>query len=203
MKSVYKKLLLCSCAVLLLLSGCSGSDEEKPKTEEKIKIVANEIYEAPSNPTKEQAKAYNKLSKALKGDDEQKIAELVAQSFAYDFFTLYNKKNEQDVGGLTYLPEASREEFKQYAISYYYGNYSTVVNQYDKESLPYVQEDKIVKTTATPLIYNDLTYDTGYMITMELKYKDSEISADALRRKMVVQVMKDEQGIYRVIGETD
>lgn len=197
MKFSLKKMMIPMIVVGLLISGCNSKEEKKE--EKKVTINANEVYETPQNPTSEQAKVYNQLSKALEGDEEEKIAQLVGTSFAYDFFTLSNKKSESEVGGLTFIPEASREDFKQYAISYYYGNYATIVNQYSKDSLPHLKMHDIKKSVATPLIYNDLTYD-GYMVTLSVKYKESELEEAALKTEMEIQVIKDVDGIFKVIA---
>ncbi|MEG1629677.1 MAG: hypothetical protein RR345_01060 [Erysipelotrichaceae bacterium] len=197
MKHNLKKITISACAVLLLIAGCGKKEEPKKET---IKIVSNDVYETPIKPTLEGKKAYNKLSKALDGDNSAKIAENVAINFAYDFFTLSNKKDENQIGGLTFIPEVSRAEFTNYALSYYYGNYKSIVNKYGKEALPYMTSCVVKKSEEASLMYQDLTYD-GFMVTLNCKYKESDLSQEKLKTKMVVQVIYDNtDAVYRVIA---
>lgn len=194
-----KKFMIVCCAFSVLALGGCGKDEKEETPKEKIKIVENSVYETPKKPTEEMKKVYNQLSKALDGSDDAKKAELVGVNFAYQFFTLSNKTGNEDVGGLTFIPEASREEFKQYAVSYYYGNYKTVVNQHGKDSLPYVKSHKVTGVEATQLIYNDQTYD-GYFVKLKLTYKSSELKEKQLKTTMTLQVIPDDNGVWRVIA---
>ncbi|MEF9962432.1 MAG: ferrichrome ABC transporter substrate-binding protein [Erysipelotrichaceae bacterium] len=197
MKQNLKAITICACAVLLLVAGCGKKEEPKKET---IKIVSNDLYETPKKATLEATKAYNKLSKALEGNNQQKIAELVAVNFAYDFFTLANKKDENQVGGLTFIPEISREEFTNYALSYYYGNYMNIVNKYGKEALPYMNGCSVKKSEEAKIIYQDLTYD-GYIVNLDCKYKESDLAQSKLKTKMEVQVIYDNQdAIFKVVA---
>ena len=54
--------------------------------------------------------------------NREKISEDVAICFVYDFFTLKNKEDSTDVGGLTYLPQSRIEEFSEFAQRNYYKN---------------------------------------------------------------------------------
>ena len=130
-------------AMVFTVSGCSGgSDKESKKEEDKkepvVSMVANDVYVEPVNPTNAQITAYNKLSAALENQDTQEEAKQVAVSFAFDFFTLSNKKDQSDLGGLEFIPTAYINKFKDFATAYYYGNYPTIVNEYGKDSLPEV-----------------------------------------------------------------
>lgn len=201
MKNFMKKFLVC-CSVfsLLLVSGCQKGEEEPQK--EELTLITNDVYEAPSNPTQEQIKVFNELSEALKsGASDDKIASLVAVNFAYDFFSLYNKTDKNDIGGLQFLPSTSREEFVNMAAYKYYNNYDTVVSQYSKDDLPNVIMHEVTSTKAGQFSLNGITYD-GYAVALTLKYKDSKISADALKTSMNMQVI-DMNGVYYVIAAED
>lgn len=202
MKELWKKAFLCfAVGSLLLVSGCQNKAEQEPE-EEQVQIITNDVYEAPGNPTEEQIKVYNELSEALKSNaQEDKIAELVAVNFAYQFFTLYNKEGKEDVGGLTFIPEEDREDFSSYAKYQYYNNYATIVSQYSKEDLPNVILHEVGSVEATQLTYNNLMYD-GYVVSLTLKYKESELPADGLKTTMHVQVINN-NGTYQVIAVED
>ena len=72
MNQIAKKLLLCvGILSVTMVSGCSSDDSSKKKetakNEEKaeVKMVANDLYVEPLNPTQAQIEAYNKLSEAI------------------------------------------------------------------------------------------------------------------------------------------
>lgn len=197
MKKIFLGLSVCS---LLIVSGCQKEEEAPQK--EIVKLVANDVYEAPSNPTQEQIKVYNELSEALSSNaQDQKLAELVAVNFAYEFFSLYDKSGKDDVGGLTFMPEESRDEFKSYATYKYYNNYSTVLSQYSKEDLPNVIMHEVTSVQPSQLSYNQQAYD-GYIVSLTLKYADSQLPADGLKTSMKVQVINN-LGTYQVIAVED
>lgn len=200
MKELRKKILLsffvCS---LLLVTGCQNKEETKDPEEEQVQIVSNDVYETPANPTKEQTLVYNELSEALKGNaQDDKIAELVAVNFAYQFFSLSNKTGKDDIGGLTFIPEDDREDFSTDAKYKYYNNYSTIVSQYSKEDLPNVILHEVTSVEASTLTYHQLMYD-GFIVALTLKYQESELPADGLKTTMHVQVMNN-NGVYQVIA---
>ena len=196
-----KKITLAVCTMMLLIvSGCGNNDKEEVKKEEKTKLVVNDVYEAPKKANEAQIKLFNRLSKAInEQDSEEEIAKLVACNFAFDFFTLSNKEDGSDVGGLTYLPENYREEFSVFAQNHYYNSYATIVKQYDKDSLPTMAEVKVEKTTPSALYVGDITGD-GYMIELTAKYENTELSNDALKTSMTIQVLINDSGRAEVIG---
>lgn len=201
MKKYIKKLLI-SFGVLsmLVMSGCEKKAEEPPK--EAVKLVTNTIYEAPTNPYDEQILAYNELSKALSSNaSDDQVATQVAVNFAYDFFTLYNKSGKDDVGGLTFIPMKSVEEFQEYATYKYYSNYDTIVKQYGSDQLPKVTMHEVNSCQAGKYTYNNATYD-GFLVKLTLKYADSKVGAEAFKTTMSIQVI-NEQNIYRVIVVED
>lgn len=195
MKANLKKIFLTICAFsLVALTGCS-----KEEKKEDVQLISNTVYDAPTNPTDEQIGVYNELSIALNGTGtEEKVAELVAVNFAYEFYTLKNKTGKEDVGGLTFLPEVDRDEFKSYAMYKYYTNYQTVVSQYGEESLPNVILHEVNSAQATSITYNNLVYN-GYIITLTLKYEASKLPQDGLKDKVAIQVVY-ENGVARVVA---
>lgn len=200
MKNFRKMTLALFACLLFTVSGCGGEDSEKEEANKKVELVTNEIYEAPQDPNNTQTELFNQLSEALKdGADEEKCAELVAKNFAFDFLTLANKKDGTDIGGLTYLPQDYREEFSLYAQSNYYNSYATIVKQYDKDSLPQMKELKTEKITPSSLYIGEASGE-GYIVSLTAKYENTELSNDALKTTMSIQVMKNAQGRLEVIG---
>lgn len=189
-----KKIGALSLALLMILSGCNKKPEEPvvkdPVVEEpKIEIVGNEIYISPTNPSNVYAKAFNKLSNDLANEaNTQVIAEDLVTCFGYDFYTLKNKVDENDIGGLTFLPDDKAEEFKSYAIAHYYQNFDSIVQEYGIDALPEVVDVEINETTLTSTTYNGYTYD-AYEIGATLTYAETKIPMEELKTEIKATVI--------------
>ena len=177
------KFILCGC----LLCGCT-SNEKEPPVVDPVKIVSNEIYEDPKNPNANYTLAYNKLSEDLDKKDYAAVAEDVAICFVYDFFTLSNKTDASDVGGLAYLPKNRAEEFKDYAEKYFYKNYPSLVNEYGQENLPEVKNVIVESKAEVEVEYLGYTYD-GYEFTIVAEYNDTSIPKDKLKTNMTISCL--------------
>lgn len=180
--------------MVMTVSGCSGgSDKESKKEEDKkepaVSMVANDVYVEPVNPTEAQITAYNKLSAALENQDTQEEAKQVAVSFVYDFFTLSNKKDQSDLGGLEFIPTGYINKFKDFATAYYYGNYPTIVNEYGKDSLPEVSDVQISGfEEAQGLQYNAQPVE-GYYVNLKVTYKEGKLPADKLKTSIKITLI--------------
>ena len=190
--------LMIACCLLLQLVACSQSNEETNKQnnenkqevvekEDIVKLIENDKYISPLKPTKAQIEAYNQLSEAIEKEDSKKEAEYVAISFIYDFFTLKNKKDRDDVGGLQFIPSDMIGSFYQFAQSYYYGNYPVIVNTYGKDSLPEVVSVEVTSMEEVELEYN-YSYCSGYELNVNVTYEKSKV--DSLKTTMKIQIMK-------------
>lgn len=197
MKNIFMSFAILS---LVILGGCDT--QETPVVEEEIKIVSNNIYEVPKNPTKEQITVFNELSKALTSNaSDDEVASLVAVNFAYNFYSLYGKESKSDIGGLQFLPELSREEFSSYASYKYYHNYDTVVSTYGKDDLPNVISHQVKSVSASQFLYNQLQYD-GFEVILALNYQESGLAVGKLKSNVTMQIINN-NGRYEVIASED
>ncbi|OCN03819.1 hypothetical protein A4S06_04440 [Erysipelotrichaceae bacterium MTC7] len=202
MKKIGKLFLVLMLATLV---ACGGSKDEKVE-EAKTQLKTNDVYEAPTNAFEYQVVTYNKLTSALKGSNEEKTAQLVAENFVIDFFSLKNKDSSENVGGLTYIPEAHREEWKTFAMNYVYANYRFISDEYGKANLPIVKEVKVENTTTEALTFNvtipgdeSLGTETtveeqdfdAYVITLGITYDDTSVSKDELKTEATVYVINN------------
>lgn len=195
MKIIWKKTFLCmSVLSLTLLGGCDNNTEENKNTsqeaqteEKEVKLVENDLYVEPLNPTQAQIEAYNLLSEAVANEDHEKEAEMVAVNFAYDFFTLSNKEDSEDLGGLQFIPTDKIGYFMEFARSYYYGNYPTIVNEYGKDNLPEVSGYTVESVTASEHTYNGSPCN-GYDIKLTLTYKETEV--ERLKTSLTISVIE-------------
>ena len=176
MNQIAKKLLLCvGILSVTMVSGCSSDDSSKKKetakNEEKaeVKMVANDLYVEPLNPTQAQIEAYNKLSQAITSEDRKEEATMVAVSFAFDFFS------------------DKIRNFMEFAQAYYYGNYPTIVNEYGKKSLPEVSGYKVDAVEAKDYTYNGSAC-RGYDVKLTLTYAETEV--ESLKKSMTISVIE-------------
>ena len=175
MKKVFK--LLCCC---FLLFGCKPNEDTPEIIVENVTLVSNETYEDPKNPSNALKKAFNSLSEHVNEQDMEKVSEDVAICFVYDFFTLKNKENGTDIGGLTYLPQSRVEEFSEFALRNYYKNYDTILNELGKKSLPEVINVTVQSKTEAEVEYKNNMYE-GYTFNLSVEYADSKIPVEELK----------------------
>ena len=175
MKKLLK--LLCCC---FLLVGCKTEEDSPIVKEENVVLVSNETYEDPKNPSNAFKKAFNLLSEHINNQDMEKVSEDVAICFVYDFFTLKNKADGTDVGGLTYLPQNRVEEFSEFAVRNYYKNYDAIVNEHGKSSLPEVVNVTVQSKTETEVEYKNETY-SGYTFNLTVEYEETKIPVEELK----------------------
>lgn len=193
---------------LILVGGCSQKPEpleEDPQVnepvEEVVELVGNEIYVSPENPSNAYALAFNELSQAIVDKDHQAIAQSVVKCFAFDFYSLQGKSDENDVGGLTYLPDDRSEEFKSYATTHYYKHISDIVNEYGETSLPQVKSVVIDDTVEKSFTYQENSY-SGYEISATLAYEKTMLDETTLKTKIQASVINlgGEIPVYVIIA---
>ena len=103
--------------------------------------------------------------------DEDKYAELVGKLFLSDFFTLTNKLNRTDVGGVQFVYEDYHEDFVANAgVTVYAGMYNNLIGQ-RKDDLPEVSEVVMKSLTQKEFGHVDSIYDSNaYFLEYEIKY---------------------------------
>lgn len=183
---------LSSCAVL---SGCQDTSKNNDQTEKKeettkVTVQENDTYWAPINPTSYIAKTYDEVSASLNKSDEEQ-AQAVAKAFIADFFTLSNKDNDGDIGGLDYIPSTSNEAFQEYAKYYYYNNYAIILTNEGKDALPQVENITLSNVKPETVTYMDKQYD-GYTMDANIEYvKASDASDFKTSAKCTIIKMQD------------
>lgn len=105
------------------------------------------------------------LKKVLNEDniDFDEYAELLSKMFVIDFYTLDNKLNKYDVGGLQFLDADIYKGFNLKAMDTIY-KYIGVI-----EGAPDVNFVEIVDIKDKNILYNEETYE-GYSVTLSWKY---------------------------------
>jgi hypothetical protein len=143
------------------LRDASDFEEEEEEEEEQIS----------SSSSKNEKPQYtiNELNALYEKGLNETVAKAVVQTFAADFFTLINKSDGNDVGGLDYIPSDCAADFKEYASFYYYNNYSLILAKYGEAYLPNVTAVNIESCKKVEAEYLGYDFD-GYEITISLEY---------------------------------
>lgn len=181
-----KRIMKILCCGMLFLSGCQH-DEPKPDPieEEPIKIVSNDTYADPKNPSNAYAQAFNQLSADLKDENMEKVSEDVAICFVFDFFTLKNKQDASDIGGLAYLPQNRVDEFAAFAQQHFYRNYDSIVTEKGVDSLPEVIHVTIDSKKEKQVDYLDEDY-RGYEYEISVEYAETKMNLNELKTKLTM-----------------
>lgn len=192
-----RKILSIAACTLLLLQGCNKEVVEpvdEPEVEE-VTMIENDLYKAPTNPTQEHIVEFNKLSTAVKEENYAEEAKQVAVCFTYDFFDLSSKSGSDDIGGLQYIPSGMVEEFTEYANMFYYTNYDLITNQYGEASLPMIKSHEVTAIEPGFFEYQGVTYD-GYEVILNVVYRESKLSAEAMKTRVELQLINMEDVDY-------
>lgn len=146
-------------------------------------------YTSYSRDTKLYKDTFNELKKVLEQDtiDYQKYAEYITKLFVIDFYTLNNKMNKSDVGGLQYIQSNMKSNFVLNAsdtIYKYVGNIekSPEVNSV---TLTNIENNKFIVGT---------TEHESYKVSLSWEYKEDL----GYETKGTFMVMKDEDKLYIV-----
>lgn len=133
---------------------------------------------------------FNELRDLLKEDnvDYEKYAELISKLFVIDLYTINNKKNSYDVGGIDYVYD--KENFKISVQESLY-KYLENKNKRDNSKLPEVESIEVLSNEESKFTYNEKEYDS-YLITLSWKYK-KDLGYDD---KAEVEVVKIDDKLY-------
>ncbi len=153
MKKVIKVL---SILVILCLVGCGiyfgvKKFTEKEKKEPrptgqvvKVDVIEKFDYKLYENSSKLYTSLYYDLKDELKKKDEevdeQRYAELIAQMFVSEFYSLGLRVTNQDVGGMEFVHSAIRDNFKLKSVNTLYKFVESNVYGDRKQELPIVTE---------------------------------------------------------------
>lgn len=168
MKNKYKRLLIV-IVILIIILGIVGVVYKLSKTEEEETIKVLDVidgfsYELKETDSKLKKDLFYELEKTLKEDDiDYKIyAELLSKIFVVDVFSLNNKMNKYDIGGLEFIFESEKDKFKTLMSDTLY---DVVENNYDgkrKQELPLVNSVTIIECTDSKFEFDNeelLAYD--------------------------------------------
>ncbi len=114
---------------------------------------------------------FNHLEELLKAEeiDYSEYAKSLAKLFIIDFYTLDNKINKYDVGGLEYILNDKREMFQAKAMDTIYND--IIDNTYNdrNQALPVVKTVEVLDVSETEITLNN-TKTPSYKVTLNFTY---------------------------------
>lgn len=151
-------------------------EEVKPEVVE-VKAIDNigkfgyVLYE---NKTEVYKEYFNNLKETLNQEiiDEKKYAELLAELFVIDFYTLSNKVSNTDIGGIEFVHKEAKDTFILAAKDTIYKYVESNVYGDRKQKLPEVATVTLVNTKNEKFTGETVTDDNCYKVEMNLTYKE-------------------------------
>jgi hypothetical protein len=115
-----------------ILTAGFGDDDSEITTKQIGPYVVN------AQQTERQEQLEEQLLAALDANDQEAIKRNVTEYFVSDFFTLRDKRNLNDIGGIGFVLPDTRARFSTNAIDSYYRDLADFKNAFDNENLPLV-----------------------------------------------------------------
>ena len=177
-----KRLLILIIVILLTLivSGVILYIHKKGNNDDKTKeiVVTNNIekygYVLTDNDTDYYKELFEKLKNTLNEEnvDEEIYVNLVSQLFITDFYTLSNKLNSSDVGGLQYVLTSARDNFALKAKDTLYKSIKSNLYGDRVQTLPTVSKVSIDSVVNTTYKYGDTTDNKAYSVKASVTYSE-------------------------------
>ena len=175
MKKKYKISLLLIIIVILLLIGLTGyflftKNKEKETIVNVVDKIENFNYTLDDRDTKLMHENFEELSKILDKEEinYEEYAKCLAKLFIIDLFTIDNKNNKYDVGGVEYILESDQANFRINIENSLYDGIEVKENR--KQNLPIVDKIEIVDLKEIKYEYDKKEYE-AYEINLTWDYK--------------------------------
>ena len=143
----------------------------------KINKTISEIkeygYVLDKNETKEYKDRFKKLSEILKEKpvNEERYVSLITEMFIIDFYTLSDKLNKNDIGGIQFIHNDLKNNFILQAKETIYKYIENNPNSKNNNKLPTIKQVNIKNIEKTVFTYNN-TDPNSYKVTVEWSYKE-------------------------------
>ncbi|MDD3187676.1 MAG: hypothetical protein PHD02_04345 [Bacilli bacterium] len=134
--------------------------------------ITNYGYSLSSNDTNIYSDYFSELKNLLNENNfnEEEYAELVAKLFVIDFYTLDNKMNNSDVGGLEFVYSDIVSNFKQKAEDTIYKYIESNIYGKREQELPIVTDVSVESIKNVIYNYDGLTDKNAYEVEVSISY---------------------------------
>ena len=165
-------IIICSIGINKYLT---KDPEEEPKNTTKVVNDIKEYgYTLDDRDTKYMQEEFNNLHEILNAEEinYEDYAQSIAKLFIIDFYTLNNKINKYDVGGLEYVYLPKKEEFNSKAMDTIYKDIIDNTYQDRVQDLPEITNVEVLDVKENEIEVNK-TKMSGYKVTMRYIYKEN------------------------------
>ncbi len=185
-------LLIVILTVLCIIFFVYKNNHTKKKTQEAkvVDSIKGYGYKLHDNDSKLYKEIFEELKKNLENEkiDEEKYAESISKLFIIDFFTLENKRTNDDIGGIDFVHKDALENFKLKAKDTMYKYIESNVYGDRKQELPEVNKINEVKLETTKVSYKNIKDSKAYKVHITFDYKKD---LGYVKEKNIVLVHED------------
>ncbi len=172
-----RKIVIFSIYILFILLIIIGIvkilTKDKPKNVQVVDSIDNYGYTLNDNATSYYKQTFNELSDLLSNEsiDEKSYAQLVSKLFISDLYTLDNKLNKNDIGGMQFVYKDFVDDFSSYSKSTIYKYVENNMYNDRTQDLPVVTNVIINSVNNDDFKYNDKVFENSYYIDLTLEYE--------------------------------
>lgn len=170
------------------------------KGSERKKLDSIELYgyTLSKNDTDIYKTYFKELSKTLNENpiDYNEYAKLISKLFVIDLYTLDNKLASTDIGGLEFLHNDLKDNFKENIGSTLYNYVESNIDGKRTQELPIVKDVEVTDVFETKYTYNKTEYD-AYIVSTNITYEKNL----GYPSSMKLTIIKDNNILYIVKGE--
>lgn len=202
MRRRYKIILVIIITLVLVIGGLTAYMfffRKIDKTTENVSNIIHTIekfdYSLEDRDTDLMKEEFYGLEKILKAEeiDYSLYAQSLSKLFIIDVFTIDNKSNKYDIGGLEYLLKEEQEKFKNILIDTLYANVIDDSNSIRKQDLPIVKNVSVINITEDTYLLKDEPKE-AYNVNMLWEYK-KDLGYDS---KACITLIKEENKLFIV-----
>lgn len=147
-------------------------DEIKSSSGEEVKIletIENYGYVLTVNDTALFKEEFKKLKNILAKEeiDKEKYAESISKLFTIDFYSLESALNKNDVGGIQFIYESSKESFIKKSKDTIYNHIENNIYGKRKQELPNVVEVELINIDKKEIE----DFEEAYIVELNISYE--------------------------------
>lgn len=171
------KYIKISLIVLILIIGFIFIFKKPKKKElvDTIKIIDNiNDYKLKETSSPYYKSLFEELKKVISNDkiNDEECAKIISKLFVADLFTLNNKINQSDVGGVQFVYKDYEDDFINLVQDTLYSHLENNIYGDRKQKLPIVQEVIVNSVTEVNFEYKDNLYN-GYLVQVTINYEEN------------------------------
>ncbi|MDF9866607.1 site-specific recombinase XerD [Bacilli bacterium PM5-3] len=214
LKKKSTKVLLAILTILIVILGVfevkSYLDSKNSRKVEKVTTKQIGPYIVNANQSEYQKEVEQALITALAGGQGKDIVPEVSKYFISDYFTLKDKSNYNNVGGMGFVLPDVQAKFKTNAVSSYYRDLATFKETYGKDNLPQVKSVEVDKPKKVSKKKVELDKDSKTVIkfvfdvNVTWEYEENEKLADMkVVNKAKLRFVSTEDSnwyVYEIVG---